>query len=177
MRIKFVLISLILMIIILFSFSFGCVIYEKPSLNGQPAPNFTLNQYNGSKVTLSDLKGKAVLLDFATVWNTPVKEQFIFLDLYKKRYEQKDLVRVYLIIVSAKESDIKSYLDNLNKENTKTYVPILYSPDLDIVFKYKVFTYPTIVVIGQDGIVRFTHIGFNIDEMDVISNELKDLVE
>ena len=37
---------------------------EKVGRVGKPAPDFTLNLFNGQSVTLSSLKGKPVLLNF-----------------------------------------------------------------------------------------------------------------
>ena len=41
---------------------------KRSTLVGQIAPDFTLTDLNGSSVTLSSLKGKAVLLNFWATW-------------------------------------------------------------------------------------------------------------
>jgi|TARA_B100002003_G_C13618971_1_gene317653 cytochrome oxidase Cu insertion factor (SCO1/SenC/PrrC family) len=41
---------------------------EGNSLVGQTAPDFTLTDLNGGSITLSNLKGKAVLLNFWATW-------------------------------------------------------------------------------------------------------------
>ena len=41
---------------------------EGNSLVGQIAPDFTLTDLNGGSITLSNLKGKAVLLNFWATW-------------------------------------------------------------------------------------------------------------
>jgi peroxiredoxin len=46
--------------------------YVSP-LQGKPAPDFSLNDLNGKKVSLADFRGKAVLLNFWATWCAPCK--------------------------------------------------------------------------------------------------------
>ena len=46
----------------------GKHVSERSMLVGQIAPDFTLTDLNGNSITLSNLKGKAVLLNFWETW-------------------------------------------------------------------------------------------------------------
>ena len=53
----------------------GCSSKEKPALQGNPAPDFTLKDLSGKAQKLSDLKGKVVLLNFWATWCPPCREE------------------------------------------------------------------------------------------------------
>ena len=49
---------------------------------GQPAPNFEVTTLDGTKVSLADLKGQVVILNFWATWCGPCKQELPLLDRY-----------------------------------------------------------------------------------------------
>jgi peroxiredoxin len=66
------------------------VIAENP-LQGQTAPPFTLKDTTGHKVSLSDYKGKAVIVDFWATWCAPCKVEIPWLEQFHNQYASQGL--------------------------------------------------------------------------------------
>ncbi|HLI64392.1 MAG TPA: TlpA disulfide reductase family protein [Terriglobales bacterium] len=61
-------------------------------VRGVLAPDFTLPSLDGSKVKLSDFRGKAVVLNFWATWCPPCKEEMPWLADLQKQYGKDGLV-------------------------------------------------------------------------------------
>lgn len=59
---------------------------------GQAAPNFTLTDLNGAKVSLQSLRGKAVLLNFWASWCGPCVAEMPHLERLHREYKNKGVI-------------------------------------------------------------------------------------
>lgn len=64
--------------------------FKNPLANKQ-APAFTLRDTHGRKVSLSDYKGKAVVLDFWATWCAPCKIEIPWLEKLRDQYASQGL--------------------------------------------------------------------------------------
>ncbi len=62
-----------------------------PDLRGKPAAVFTLTANDGKRVSLNDLKGKPVLLNFWATWCTPCKVEMPWFEEFQKKYGEQGL--------------------------------------------------------------------------------------
>lgn len=131
------------------------------SLVGRVAPDFTLESYNGEKVTLSSLKGKNVILFFneglmcyPSCWNQIVA--------FGKDAKLREKAVVLNITVDSK-NDWKQAVDKMSELSLAT---VLFDGNRAVSQKYGVLTLPSsmhkgqfpghsYVIIDKEGIVKF----------------------
>jgi cytochrome c biogenesis protein CcmG/thiol:disulfide interchange protein DsbE len=91
---KLAVLVVIFLILALFGYAlFGHKETEKISpLVGNRAPDFTLKLTDGKKISLSDLRGKTVLLNFWASWCMPCREEAPVLEETWQKYKNKDVV-------------------------------------------------------------------------------------
>jgi thiol-disulfide isomerase/thioredoxin len=59
---------------------------EQPRFRGKAAPAFTLTDLDGKKVSLSDYKGRPVLVNFWATWCGPCKVEMPWFEEFHKQY-------------------------------------------------------------------------------------------
>jgi thiol-disulfide isomerase/thioredoxin len=95
-----------------------------PKLEGKPAPGFTLVDLDGKKVSLSDFKGKPVLVNFWATWCGPCKLEMPWFQEFGQKYASQGLV----ILGLAADDAGKTVIANTAKKSGVTY-PILLADD------------------------------------------------
>jgi thiol-disulfide isomerase/thioredoxin len=117
------------------------------------AADFTLTDLNGKQVTLSELKGKNVFLNFFTTWCGPCKEELPSIQKIEKEYKDKDLL-VYLVNLGEDENTVKDFL----KKNNYTF-NVLMDINSDAGNLYRTTEIPTSFFINKEGAIAATHTG------------------
>ena len=91
------------------------------SLTGRAAPGFVLTTLDGKKISLSDYKGRPVLVNFWATWCDPCREEMPWFEQFRKQYADKGFEVLGIVTDSGK--------DRIEKAVRKTGVsyPILLS--------------------------------------------------
>ncbi len=89
----------------------------RPSEAGKPAKNFTYPDINGKEVSLSDFKGKVVVVDVWATWCGPCKGELPFLKKLEEEMHGKDVVFIGVSLDEAK--DKQKWIDFVKKEDLK----------------------------------------------------------
>jgi len=74
------------LVLVLASLAYGATTRGSGQLQSGPAPDFTLGLFDGGEISLSDLRGQIVVLNFWASWCTPCKEEAPMLESVWQRY-------------------------------------------------------------------------------------------
>jgi cytochrome c biogenesis protein CcmG/thiol:disulfide interchange protein DsbE len=110
------------------------------------APDFTLPAVDGSMVSMSDYRGKVVLVDFWATWCPPCQEMIPVLSKLNKRYSDKGLV----ILGVSLDRDGLEVLGSFVHENMIPYKVIMGDTKIGNAFG-GVSTIPTLYIVDRDG--------------------------
>ena len=116
-----------------------------------PAPTFTLASRTGGQVSLADLKGQVVMINFWASWCGPCRKEFPALDQIYAKYKPMGFTLV-AINVESEKSDAEKFL-----AATPASFPILFDPDNKVSGSYGVSAMPTTVLVDRQGRVRWLH--------------------
>ncbi|HSU66398.1 MAG TPA: redoxin family protein [Tepidisphaeraceae bacterium] len=141
---------------------------EASQLEGKAAPQFKLDGLDGKPVSLADLKGKVVVLDFWATWCGPCRASLPHLNKLYNSEKDKGL-QVFAVNEQEDKSDAQKFVDE-----TKLDVPVLLDSEGKVGNQYGVTGIPQTVVIGKDGKVKKIMVGFGGEES---AQELKKAVD
>ncbi|MBD3617404.1 MAG: TlpA family protein disulfide reductase [Gracilimonas sp.] len=115
---------------------------------GTEAPNFTAETLSGTKLTLSDLRGKYVMIDFWGTWCAPCIEA---LPVIKEAYDTY-AGENFEIVGIANEPSMERFEDFVGREDLDwPQIPEIYEENNEIQELYSVNSYPTYYLVNPDG--------------------------
>jgi peroxiredoxin len=119
-----------------------------------PAPNFNLRAKDGGEVSLADLQGQVVMVNFWATWCGPCRQEMPHLEALYQRYS--DLGFTLLgVNVEADSSGADKFL-----KETPVSFPILFDPKSEVSKMYDVIAMPSTVIVDREGNMRFIHHGY-----------------
>jgi len=132
----------------------------KPNVIKTKASDFKLKDLDGKELSLSDLKGKKVFLNFWATWCPPCKNEMPEIQKLYEETKDTDLV-IVAVEIGEPLSEVKSFIDD-NKYTFK----VLLDSDQSVATKYNITSIPTSYFIDVDGnIISKISGGLNIDQM------------
>jgi len=144
-------------------------------LINKPAPQFMLKGIDGKTVSLADLKGKVVVVDFWATWCGPCKASFPTLQKVYEKYKNNENIVIYAVNTWENETgkEREKTVTEFLKENKYTF-NVLYDAEQrenSLAAQFGVDGIPTKFIIDKEGNIQFKSVGFMgekimMDEMD-----------
>jgi len=125
-----------------------------PVGRGSSAPDFALAPLGqGAPRTLSDLRGRVVLVNFWATWCKPCEDEMPAMErLYASL--QGEGFELLAISVDAERGLVEEFQARLGRS-----FPILLDPDQRTARAYQTFRFPESLLIGPDGVVVERYVG------------------
>ena len=146
-------ILLILLVAVLLSTGFLASCGIKGAIEGDSAPNFKLKNLDGQDVSLSDLRGKPVIINFWATWCYWCGIEMPYLEQIHQEWSDNGLV-LLAINVGESASIVRRYIQSNNLS-----IPVLLDTRKNVTKKYNITGYPTTFFIDKDGIIQKKRVG------------------
>jgi peroxiredoxin len=128
-------------------------------VEGALAPDLALPGLDGELVTLSDLRGRPVLLNFWTTWCAFCREERAALQQAHEQYSENGLSVLAVAI-----GEDPTLLENFVEEQGLTYAIVLDS-DARVSREYRVRGIPASFFIDREGVIQVSHVGALSEEL------------
>jgi peroxiredoxin len=142
----------------------------------EPALPFTLKDIDGNTVSLADLKGKVVILDFWATWCVPCKNSFPAMQMAVNKYKNDPNVKFLFIDTWERTPDPAKDIKEFITEKRYTFHVLLDDKTTQVVQKFKISGIPAKFVIDGEGVIRYKLTGFEGDN-DAAVDELSAMIE
>lgn len=121
-----------------------------------PAPDFSLQSLDGSLVTLGELKGLPVIINFWATWCGPCRVEMPTFQAYQDQFEGE----LVILAINASESqqDVNQFVDELDLN-----LRVLLDPEGEVEKQYRVRGLPTTYFIDESGVIQYIHLGLLSD--------------
>ncbi len=131
----------------------GLVKAQKGPVENGPAPDFTLQGFEGNTVALNDLRGQVVVINFWASWCPPCREEAAYLERTWRKYKDQGVVFIGVDYVDT-EKEALAYIEEFD-------ITYINGPDIGTLISdaYNIQGVPETFFIAKNGEVRGVHIG------------------
>jgi peroxiredoxin len=159
-RVKEVLLVIMLALVVTVGFAvFGCTsdstapTFAQNAKVGSPAPDFQFYNSQEELVSLSDLRGEPVVLNFWATWCGPCVYEMPYLQEVYEEWSDNGLV-LLTINMGGTASQVKEFLQDHDLS-----LPVLLDPNRNLAAQYNIRYVPTTFFIDIDGTIQAVKVG------------------
>jgi peroxiredoxin len=132
------------------------------------APDFSITTADGEYVTLEDMRGKVVLLDFWGTWCSPCVASVPALRDLQKRFSKEPQFKMISVSSRDQEATWREFIE----KNQMVWTQYL-DRDQHVVRTFDVRAYPTYILIDAEGIVRYREISTSWERTGDLPDAIK----
>ena len=147
-----------------------------PDDNRQEAPLFTLTDINGNAVSLGDLAGRVVILDFFYPQCQYCDDEVIHLQEIYREYGRDEVEIISISIEENTIQDLQEFKTGPNSFSNLEYeMSWIIARDTDTanaIGKYEILGYPTTVIIDQEGYISPNSPFVGLTDASTLSQEI-----
>ena len=140
----------------------------RKSMINETSPSFALMDLDGNNVSISELKGKVVVVDFWATWCGPCKASFPGMQRMVNKYRNNPNVRFLFVDTWEKGDDKKKLAADFINANKYTFQVLMDNED-KVVSMFKVEGIPTKFVIDPKGMIRFKSVGYSGNDEKLVT--------
>ena len=137
---------------------------------GNLAPDFQLQSLDGQTISLGDLRGKPVLINFWATWCPPCRSEMPYIQEIYEEWTDKGLL-VLAINIGESASTVEDFMQS----NSLSFT-VLLDTKQDIAQRYNITGIPTTFFIDKDGIIQDKVIGA-FQNKTQIENKLSRIIQ
>jgi cytochrome c biogenesis protein CcmG, thiol:disulfide interchange protein DsbE len=134
-------------------------------------PELTFTTATGEPLSLAALRGKVVYLDYWASWCAPCRQSFPWMEQMQARYGERGFV-VLAVNLDRERAEAQRFL-----AAAPAQFRIVYDPNGDTARSMKVKGMPSSFLIGRDGEIVSSHIGFRDTDRAPREAEIRTLLD
>ena len=134
------------------------------------AIDFTLKSFGGKQISLVQMRGRVILLDFWASWCPPCREELPFLDILQETYGKQGFTILAV--------NIDNHLDNAREFLRSNHIELdaLWDEEKKVVAGYDIEQMPTTMLIDKNGIIRYVHSSFQTEQYVKYKEQIQQLL-
>jgi cytochrome c biogenesis protein CcmG, thiol:disulfide interchange protein DsbE len=131
----------------------GLIKVNRGQVDSGMAPDFTLTNFDGETLTLSELRGQVVIINFWASWCPPCREEAPYLEATWRKYQDQGVVFIGVDYVDT-ETEALAYIEEFD-------ITYFNGPDVGtrISYDYNMQGVPETFFIAKNGEIRGVKIG------------------